>query len=396
MSLLTSALLLSAGATSSISSCRAGSVEDCNGGGVCDESGACQCSIGFRGSHCELLAFGESMPCGQGGLCMPNASTWGANAILGEDGLYHMFGTLISEGCRLVESGGGWLTNSVVLHATSAAPAGNYAPAKLALNPNESASWWDGLSNHNPAPFRAPDGTWLIFYMGTNGKGNHSDYCGGSGGGGRADVVGVGARSGLSPLALNQHVGLAYSSSPEGPWRRLPSPIIATPQVPAWYELFTSNPSAVVHPNGSVVLLFKGRARNNATLMNTGVATAPHWRGPYTVSPLGPIPVDGHCEDAGMYYSRQAGTYRAVFHCECNAQFAWSRDGLHWQVTTPQQPWCEPQWAGGGAGGKLARRERPQWLLGKDGEPTHMVNGVRSADTGVHDGRTWTMITAVA
>ena len=233
------------------------------------------------------------------------------------------------------------------------------------------------------------DGTYLIFYLGANHTGTTRAWCGG---------VAEPPPTPGSTIGYSQHVGLAYASSPDGPWTRMAEPIIASPTPPSWYELFQSNPSAAIDPtDGSVLLLFKGRSSLNASLMSTGVATAPHWRGPYTVSPDGPIPVPGHCEDAGVYRSPSSGIYRALFHCGCEYQLVWSADGRKWYPTAPPVEWCKDvAWSGGGGAAALERRERPQWLLGDDGHPTHILNGVRiAAPDPVHDGRSWTLVTAL-
>lgn len=41
----------------------------------------------------------------------------------------------------------------------------------------------------------------------------------------------------------------------------------------------------------------------------------------------------------------------------------------------------------------LARRERPQWVMGPDGLPTHLMTGVKPAAAGAetHKGQVWTM-----
>eukprot|EP01043_Picozoa_sp_COSAG02_P026541 COSAG02_NODE_1533_length_12076_cov_2.829173_7_plen_114_part_00 len=40
-----------------------------------------------------------------------------------------------------------------------------------------------------------------------------------------------------------------------------------------------SNPAAVIYPNGSVLLAYRGNGKGRG---GVGVAIAPHWKGPYT------------------------------------------------------------------------------------------------------------------
>jgi hypothetical protein len=66
-----------------------------------------------------------------------------------------------------------WLTDSVVLHASSPNPHGPYAPVDIALGPRgkNKGAFWDSLTMHNPAAVKAPDGTYLLYYMGNNCQG---------------------------------------------------------------------------------------------------------------------------------------------------------------------------------------------------------------------------------
>ena len=366
---------------------RAGSTAACNGNGVCDAHGmACVCDSGFEGAACEKHRAWDVELVRRRRALRADVSTWGAN-VLDDSGGYHMYGTLISEGCRLIESGGGWLTNSVVV-ATAARPEGPFTPQGLALKVGKSASWWDALTKPQPGAGARDAGTYLIFYMGANHKGNTSAWCGG---------VAEPPPTPGSTIGCSQHVGLAYASSPDGPWTRMAEPIIASPTPPSWYEL-QSNPSAAIDPtDGSVLLLFKGRSSLNASLMSTGVATAPHWRGPYTVSPDGPIPVPGHCEDAGVYRSPSSGIYRALFHCGCEYQLVWSADGRKWYPTAP--PVGARTWRGAAA----AARRRSSGASARSGSSA-MTATRRTSSTAcriaapdpVHDGRSWTLVTALA
>ena len=106
-----------------------------------------------------------------------------------------------------------------------------------------------------------------------------------------------------------------------------------------------------------------------------------------------PIDVSGSCEDAGIYYSATMGVFRAVFHCGCNYQAMWSLDGVVWERTTPQQPWCNVTYSGKGQGEVFKRRERPKWVIdGGTGQPLAITNGVWGGTS--HGGRSFTLATA--
>ena len=83
-----------------------------------------------------------------------------------------------------------------------------------------------------------------------------------------------------------------------------------------------------------------------------------------------------------------------LLHCGgCEYQSAWSLDGIDWVRSAPAQPWCRVTYAGGAGGELLSRRERPKWVLGEDGQPTHLVNGV--LPTASHGKRAFTMVTPI-
>ena len=98
---------------------------------------------------------------------------------------------------------------------------------------------------HNPHIIRHPDGRLLLFYIGVSysfappdpnaTEINRTEY----------------------ELAWNmKRIGVAIANSPTGPWQRSPEPLLQ-PRPDKWDRAITSNPSATVLPNGSVLLLYK-------------------------------------------------------------------------------------------------------------------------------------------
>ena len=68
---------------------------------------------------------------------------------------------------------------------------------------------------------------------------------------------------------------------------------------------------------------------------------------------------------------------------------ATSRDGVHYRQVGQPKPFCNITYTDG-TREVLRRRERPQWVMGKDGLPTHLMTGVLPA-VGTHAGLVWTM-----
>lgn len=371
------------------------SSEDCNMAGVCNlTSHMCQCDIGWTGKDCSLIKFGHSYMCGKGGLCLndthitPNlssnatvTSTWGGEAIPDDQNPphWHLYAAGFSHNLNL----GSWLTDSIVVHASSPNPFGPYTAIDVALGPrgNSSHQYWDSLTEHNPAVQRAPDGTYLLYYMGSSRTSNiiHENFD-------------CNSKPTSQPVCM-QRVGLAVATSPNGPWKRRNFPILGVGPHGEWDDLFTTNPTPHVFQNGSVLLIYKAHSIENPGAMLTGVAYASNWTGPYVrSSPSKPIDLPTNCEDAGIYYSKNMNVFRMILHCGCNYQYVWSVDGINWKRTTSAQPYCNVSYASGGFE-KLKRRERPKWLIGVDGNPKGILNGVMGPIS--HDGKSFTMVTQI-
>ena len=356
--------------------------EDCNMCGRCRRS-ACECDTGWTGKHCELIKFGRSFDCGEGGLCLDRehgfTSTWCGSVLRADDGSYHMLASGIAGNLGLSE----WLTKSRILHAVSSRNAtGPFVLRDVALG---EGLGWDGTTQHNGEVHRVPDGTYVLYYMGAQSQ--------------SASQLPEARSSSECPLdhsddetVCMQRVGLATSRSLDGPWSRLDAPVVPVGTGGDWDSLFTTNPTAHLFRNGSALLVYKGRSHAQPELMRTGLAFADDWRGPYVRLSQDAIDVPTNCEDPSIYWSPRMDVYRMVLHCGCSYQVLWSRDGRAWRRTARPQPWCDVRTHSGGTL-RLARRERPQWVLGADGSPTHLVNGV--LPTRGHDGRTFTMITPI-
>ena len=232
---------------------------------------------------CARLDLGPVLPCGAGGLCIRRRNDWGGNAstwtgavLHGDDGRFHMFGGLMANGCPLMGLRPGispyWLTNAVIVYATSSSPAGPYAPQSIAL-PARERHFWDGLSAQSPAIARAPDGTWLLFYIGTT-RDEDAAVCNGTGGWSNTTGGGSNPAGGMAPEARTQRIGLATSKSPEGPWERRDAPILGPGEAGKWDDLFTADMAPWVFANGSVLLVYKARSREGSAGMAHGLAFA--------------------------------------------------------------------------------------------------------------------------
>ena len=123
---------------------------DCSLNGKC-VLGRCECELPWTGSSCGLFDF---IPAPQPSAAYgydPNVTSWGGNAVVGDDGLFHLFVTEIAgKNCGF----SAWKHNSQVVHATAHSPNGPYERQGVALP----------VSSHNPQIIRFKD-DWLIFHI---------------------------------------------------------------------------------------------------------------------------------------------------------------------------------------------------------------------------------------
>jgi hypothetical protein len=199
---------------------------DCSLNGVCTTtvsaggrrwSQSCVCDEPWTGASCGELSVLPAPPGGAygygDGRPFAAASSWGGNAIEGDDGLWHLFVTEIAgKGCGLH----GWSSASTVRHATAAHPAGPYAPRDLAL-PHEA---------HNPQTVRIGD-AWYIFHIGEALGGAEPPPCDERPPPHDADEFGrpIGARAGGSKIHR--------AVDPNGPWLPLVRCLPANARAPS-------------------------------------------------------------------------------------------------------------------------------------------------------------------
>lgn len=125
-------------------------------------------------------------------------NTWGGSAVLGDDGLYHLYATRLLYGCGLDDEP----TNAVVDHLVASTPAGPYVHSDVALP----------LWHTQPAVTRAPGGGYLLFAVGTAAPSLAPVNCSG----------GAKRTSRAAPPPLYASWVQAYTSpSPFGPWASL-------------------------------------------------------------------------------------------------------------------------------------------------------------------------------
>jgi hypothetical protein len=118
-------------------------------------------------------SFGKSWPA----FAYQNLTSWGGNAVAGDDGKYHMFTSAMSfsknNSAQLSDlipgpcSIGTWERNSLVVHAVAQSPTGPYTLSDVAM----------GSAHTNPQIMRTPKGHWLLFSQATCAHDQYKHVC---------------------------------------------------------------------------------------------------------------------------------------------------------------------------------------------------------------------------
>ena len=352
------------------------SAADCFYGGACVSS-ACACRSEWTGANCSQLRLLAAAGSGVAFPSAPATSSWGGSVA--RVGRRYWMAVAEFEGHCGLDS---WEANSAIRLASAATPEGPYEPGPLLLPPFA----------HNPTLHATANGSLLIAHIG-QGTPYHTPFTNCTNGTTplppRAHMH-VAADDGAPPLRL----GVPGTVLPPPNFLYLPSgrPDDASPWVvfnSSGGNWAMNNPGLLVRADDSALLIYKTHcnASGGVFCAQFGVATAPHWLGPYT--DLGLIEVFG--EDAyiwedtpgaaggGLHMLFQGGNYRKtdpvyVGHWHTAA----SADGVHWRVEADSMPFNGTIARAQGGALELARRERHPVLFENDA-PAYLFNGAMAA-----------------
>ncbi len=314
---------------------------------------------------------------------------WGSSVIQSADGKYHIYASRFPKSLPFHP---GWMVASEIVHGVSTVPEGPYEFSDVAL-PARGAQYWDGRSTHNPRILAYKDKYYLI-YMGSTHPFEEPEY----------EELTLESKWCIVGRS-NKRIGLAVSDSPYGPWKRLDAPLLTT-KPGTFYSLLTSNPSPLIQEDGSVMMLFKGRAyTGNDTYsdMALGVAYADNIEGPYTVlnenRPIFSVESQGEAEDPFLWKDKSG--YHIIFKDHVarytgergGGVLAHSKDGIHWQIDKDPKAYSRTvEWEDGSTvlQGQL---ERPFILFDKKGKPTHLFFATMDGPGGFFNAtKSWNMV----
>ena len=349
---------------------------NCSLAGACI-AGVCHCEPWTKGHDCAALNLAplSSAAALTSAVVPVNGTTrWGGSVVddRNSSGLFHLFGAEFAHDCSL----DAWGHQSRVYHAVGDNATGPFTRLGVAV----------GTEAHNPVMTRDPvDGTWLLFTMGCPYDNSKDNSC---------------AKTNVScgPNGIGAYwTTTVYSSvSLNGPWE--PHVDILGNLTRGWFS-GSQNVAPMFSPNGSITLMFKGtnkdpegarplRQPRQATPAN--IATAPHWRGPYTLLKydiFGQYVKDDIVTEDCFLWRQPAGTFQALCHRGVSENLhhwktpfvgghAFARTLDDWRyAATPSYTTDVPLISGGSL--TIGRRERPQIFLGSDGAPSVLYNAVR-------------------
>ena len=376
---------------------------DCFLNGIClDDAAAggntkCHCDPAWTGKRCQYLNFEPASR--DNGFRIEGTVTWGASILpddRSEGGAWVAFAAKMVNGCGL----NSWTTNSAVVVATSADPAGPYIESGSTVSP----PW-----AHNPqAIYIPPDesggrGTYVVYALG-DGAPIHGPVQNCTG---REEAVATSTSSLIRPQlrtsSLRQRrtneshnvtvtFKLHYSNTgPLGPWKTHMAEIHDFPQE---YDFPGNwNPAPILLPDGRVRIV----VHTNYPEMWSGevIVEADSWQGPYK-----PITLDitscTKCQEDPFMFIDARGHWHILYHKMFDPAgpnpipspgwtggHSFSVDGIHWSpIYTAYNTTVLFE---DGRTAEMLRRERPKLIFASDGvTPTHLSNGVVDPDGTTH------------
>uniref|UniRef100_A0A7S2I2G0 EGF-like domain-containing protein n=1 Tax=Helicotheca tamesis TaxID=374047 RepID=A0A7S2I2G0_9STRA len=349
-------VLILVAALRDISACK--NDEDCEFNGACS-GGACVCDKGWTGTSCGTLLLDPNpvIAYGHGSPGANNHSSWGGGPPVYDPatGKYNLFVSEISAHCGMST----WMRMSQSVRATADTIEGPYEFEEVII----------GTESHNAYyVYSEPDDMHLIY---TLFAGDSPAYC---------NPPPPGCRNGITPggnklrykgewadntcKTVGRRIAIFYSRSLTGPWERhLVDFSYGSEGRP--FNAGTSNPAPYVFPNGTVIMLSRGKDAEIIDgkvvgLHNIWLYRAKSWNATYEWVPSngenGALKVGGGkplTEDPTLWRGRRG--FHILFHSNPGLTHAWSKGGIIWD-------WNRMTMGPGGV------NERPRVVLDDSGD----------------------------
>lgn len=317
---------------------------DCSLNGVCT-AGVCVCDPPWRHARSEACSVmqvedhpDDYVPAYGGpridtSYHAQNLTSWGGNIIHGDDGKYHLWVSAMDGGNGLA----GWGHISRIDHAVAEDPMSVFVLADISL-PKES---------HNASPLRAPNGSYIIWHIGS-----------GAGGSGFAH----------------------HADSPAGPWHPLTGPACNNPA-----PVFLRNGTALCGCNNGGFKIYKSEnVFSGEWEFVTTMEFPESWGGADRQYLKNEDPYLWQDNRGHLHLLAHRYDYRDGYPPNPNQTMpllvsghGYSEDGVRWYFNTEQQPYNAQITFSNGTIQRFSTYERPHLVFDpKTGLPTHLVNGV--------------------
>ena len=323
----------------------------------------------------------------------PDRFVWGASVIEGDDGKYHMFYSTWPCGDSIPPFRDSWVLYSKIAYAVSSHPDRDFQFQQIVLTGrtlNGDSTAWDAQMVHNPH-IKKFNQKYYLYYIGSKDPGRQPP---GSTGAGlnKRDRVQQSQKIGVIEFSTFEELLSGRFERPDTPLlsprtRVKPDKIVnpspaGTPPKPD--NIIVVNPSVVRRStDGKFLLYFKGNFYD------------PNWRGVHGVAigdtPTGPFhAIDQFVfdirtrdnkiasgEDPYVWYHKRKQKFYAVLKdftgkitgTEPGLALLESKDGLQWIVPENSFFMKKEVVLSGGKVIKMNRLERPQLLIGEEGDP---------------------------
>merc|ERR1712241_1009492 len=363
--------------------------DDCSLLGECT-NGKCICDPGWKGEKCGQV---DLLPASRyGGYRNESMSSWGGYSIkIREE--WHMFASGMSHNCPLHD----FMANSMTIHATSKTPGGPYKLEDISLPE----------FHHSVSVMQVNKTTLALVTEGITTNGSSIRHCESN-----SSIPSVDSYTDLGPdddtdLGPDDYMGISISNSgPHGPWKEHFIWKANLSNREEW-NCNVSNPSPIVFPNGTVLLMYRAVpcipqhdrvpkcVNETADLcQHQGIAIADSIDGEFR-DRNGFMPELSGNEDAVFFRTRRG--FAAMFHSKnaCGhgpeggkicGSLAHSKDTWNW--TLNNEPcyngtvlWKEHN--GDVTVDKFLSRQRPKIIFSEDGiTPLYLTNGVLASEVG--------------
>jgi len=354
----------------------------CSGAGTYfPNNNSCLCDIGFMGSNCSTLDNSTVLKINSGCQLYNNGwHVWGSDIQFDPvTKLWHMVASLYPLNQSFFSI---WLFDARIIHSASENYWGPFCSYDNGATTNYtialdhgSASDWDRSIMNPKLLYDSVSSNWLLFYVGDTYNGSWP-------------IPGKPLPP-ANPAQASQRIGVAYSSTPSGPYNRLGYPILE-PRPNKWDSRMVTNPTITIMPNNSFLMVYKASnpasCNESQTQVCFGLARADSWKGPWIRvrdDPILPCPLNSFvAEDPTLWYDKQRQVYQLIFkdfqgtytHAGYSGAHAVSVDGYNWEVTEPALAYITTHTWDDGKIRKQQYQERPQIVLSPiDHQPLGMT-----------------------